>query len=244
MWCVYSSWLLLLMLFPSHLSAQDDCSINWVKSLHFNSDLYLKLEDALINDHKSMLEELRVGFSSFDIKDITFEVEIHVVNGTNVTCDDHDQYWRWHPSFCPARNDTSEYKWELCHQSVKINFNVPSASEMKPENTDYEINYFLVWASSVHGSVLPNVVIYTANEYLYFNPPFEGSSIDSLSIKLNIDRLDCNPYGHRLKCDVSELLSWVSSSCIYLPIRSIQSINLVCRPSPLMYRPINQLHPS
>ena len=197
------------MVFPSHLSALDDCSIKWVEGLHFNSDLYLKLEDALINDHKSMLEELRVGFSSFYIKDITFEVEIHVVNGTNVTCN----RWFGLPSFCPARNNTSEYKWELCHQSVKIIFNVPSASEWKSENAVSEINQFLVWASSVHGSVLPLVLIYTANEY--FNPPFEGSSIDSLSIKLNIDRLDCNPYSHRLKCDVSELLSWVSSSYTY-----------------------------
>ena len=182
-----------------------------MQSFNFNSDLYLKLEDALINDHKSMLEELRVGFSSFDIKVITFAVEIHVVNGTNVTCDDHDQDWYYgHPSFCPARNDTSEYKWELCHTS-EIIFNVPSARELKSENTVAEINQFLVWASSVHGSVLPNVLIYTAIEYLYFDPQFEGSSIDSLSIKLNIDRLDCNPYSYRLKCDISELLSWVSS---------------------------------
>ena len=228
MWCVYSSWLLLLMLFPSHLSALDYCSIYEVESFNFNSDLYLKLEYALINDHKSMLEELRVGFSSFDIQYITFEVAIHVVNGTNVTCHDYDQYWWYgHPSFCPARNDTSEYKWELCHRSVKIIFSVPSASELKFENTVAEINQFLVWASSVHGSVLPLVLIYTANKYLYFNPPFEGSSIDSLSIKLNIDGLDCNPYSYRLKCDVSELLSWVSSSCIYL-LSPILSIWRVC----------------
>ena len=137
MWCVYSSWLLLLILFPSHLAAQDDCSTYGVESLHFNSDLYLKLENALINDHKSMLEELRVGFSSFDINHIPFEVEIHVVNGTNVTCNSHDQnWWFGHPSFCPARNDTSKYKWELCHTSVKINFNIPSASELKSENSD------------------------------------------------------------------------------------------------------------
>ena len=216
------------MLFPSHLSAQDDCgTYDEVQSLHYISELYLKLENALINDHKSMLEELRVGFSSFDIKYITFEVEIHVVNGTNVTCDDHDQDWWFvfHPSFCPARNNTSEYKWQLCHRS-EIIFNVPSASEFKSENAVFEINQFLVWASAVHGSVLYHIIVVTADyRYKYYNPQFEGTYD---SIKLNIDRLDCNPYSDRLKCDVSELFSWVSSSYtrsyIYLHMESMSSM--------------------
>ena len=67
MWCVYSSWLLLLMLFPSHLSAQDEfiydeCDNDYVSFKYF--DLYLKLEDSLINYYKSpaILEELRAVF--------------------------------------------------------------------------------------------------------------------------------------------------------------------------------------
>ena len=69
MWCVYSSWLLLLMLFPSHLSAQDrfiydecDNAGDYVSFKYF--DLYLKLEDSLINYYKSpaVLEKLRAVF--------------------------------------------------------------------------------------------------------------------------------------------------------------------------------------
>ena len=39
---------------------------------------------------------------------------------------------------------------------------------------------------------------------------------DLLSIKFNIDGLDdCNPDSDSLKCDVSELFSWVSSCYTY-----------------------------
>ena len=205
---------MLLILFPSHLSAQDDCSIYEVKSLHFNSDLYLKLENALINDHKSMLEELRVGFSSFDLDYITFEVEIHVVNGTNVTCDDRGRWYR-HPSFCPARNDTSEYEWELCHKS-EINFNVPHASELKSEYAVYEISRFLVWAVSIHRGSILSLTLIALVVAGHINNVYPQSKFDandgSMFIKLTIDRLDCNPESDRLECDISELLSWVGSS--------------------------------
>ena len=100
--------------------------------------------------------------------------ELHVVNGTNVTCDYPDQDWLpWHHSFCPARNDTSEYEWELCHTS-EIIFNVPHASELKSENTVAEINQFLVWASAVHGSVLPIVLLFATADYLYIDAQFKG----------------------------------------------------------------------
>ena len=207
MWCVYSSWLLLLMLFPSHLSAQGDCSIDGPQSFHFSSDLYLKLESALINDHKSMLEELRVGFSSFDINYITFEVEIHVVS-VDPDCEELSSSPL---SFCPARNVASEYKWELCDESVKINFLTSFASELNYENAILKINQFLVWASAVHGSVLTVVLTQTTGVLYTSQSKVEDSNI-ILSIKLNIDTLDCND---RLECDISDLFSWVSSSCIY-----------------------------
>ena len=90
MWCVYSCWLLLLMLFPSHLSAQDGCYYLIEDDVGEFSDTYLKLEYTLVSDHKSVLDKLRVGFSTIEINCINFELEIQVVNGTNVSCD-----WRY-----------------------------------------------------------------------------------------------------------------------------------------------------
>ena len=48
------------MLFPSHLSEQDGCYYLIEDDVGEFSD---KLEDTLVSDHKSVLDELRVGFS-------------------------------------------------------------------------------------------------------------------------------------------------------------------------------------
>ena len=99
------------MLFPSHLSEQDGCYYLIEDDVGEFSDTYLKLEDTLVSDHKSVLDELRVGFST---NCINFELEIQVVNGTNVSCDGDIFTKHSLPAFCPASSDTSEYMWELC----------------------------------------------------------------------------------------------------------------------------------
>ena len=154
MWCVYSSCLLLLMLFPSHLSAQDEsiydeCDNDYVSFKYF--DLYLKLEDSLINYYKSpaVLEELRAVFLNAEANNIIFEVDIQVVNGTNVSCDGAMYPELPQPAFCPASSDTSEYEWELCWGMDIYYIN-------GPKNTIYN---FLVWASYVHGNGLSQLLV-------------------------------------------------------------------------------------
>ena len=108
------------------------------------SDTYLKLEDTLFSDHKSALDELRVGFSTIEVNYVNFEVEVQVVNGTNVSCDGYIFTEHSLPAFCPASSDTSEYIWELCYNPMYINFNVLSASELQSKDTILEIDQFII----------------------------------------------------------------------------------------------------
>ena len=222
MWCVYSSWLLLLMLCQSHLSAQDgfiydECDNDYVSFKYF--DLYLKLEDSLINYYKSpaVLEELRAVFLNAEVNYITFEVRIQVVNGTNVSCD--GAMYPEPPAFCPASSNTSEYEWELC-QRMKIHYiNAPFFSELKSKNAIFMINHYLVWASYVHGSGLSLLLVLSNFAgYIYYyigddnmDPQFWNN--DFIFITMRIERLDCNPYMRTMTCDASDLFSWVSRAC-------------------------------
>ena len=217
MWCVYSSWLLLLMLFPSHLSAQnvsiyDECDNDYVSLKYF--DLYLKLEESLINYYKSpaILEELRAVFLNTEANYINFEVHIQVVNGTNVSCDGAMYREPPQPAFCPASSNTSEYEWELCQRMDIYHINAPF-SELKSKEAIFMIDLFLRLASIVHGSGLSLILVLSNNAYPYILYGNNGVHEDSIPITIRIDRLDCNPYMQTMGCDASDLFSWVSRAC-------------------------------
>ena len=210
------------MLFPSHLSARDvfiydECD-DHVSFKYF--DLYLKLEDSLINYYKSpaVLEELRAVFLNAKANYITFEVHIQVVNGTNVSCD--GAMYPEPPAFCPASSNTSEYEWELCQRMEIYYINAPFFSELKSKEAIFVINHFLVWASYVHGNGLSQLLVLSnfAFDYIYYNigddnmdPQFWNN--DFIPITIRIDRLDCNPYLQTMRCDALDLFSWVSRAC-------------------------------
>ena len=216
------------MLFPSHLSAQDEsiydeCDNDYVSYKYF--DLYLKLEDSLINYYKSpaILEELRAVFLNAEANYIIFEVDIQVVNGTNVSC---DHMYPELPAFCPASSDTSEYEWELCQRMDIYYINTP-LSELKSKEAIFMINKFLVWASYVHGNGLSQLLVLSNFEdyidyiyYIYYimedniDPQFWNNDVhDFIPITIRMDRLDCNPYMQTMRCDASDLFSWVSRAC-------------------------------
>ena len=86
---------------------------NSYESPYFDSAysyLYLKLEEALINDQKT-LDSLRAGFISMSEGTVTFDDIQQVVNGINDTCDDD---WYDQKTFCA--NSTESSMWELCDQ--------------------------------------------------------------------------------------------------------------------------------
>ena len=213
------------MLFPSHLSAldesiYDECDNDYMYGSFKYFDLYLKLEDSLINYYKSpaILEELRAVFLNAEANYIRFEVHIQVVNGTNVSCDGDIFFEPPQPAFCPASSDTSEYEWELC-QRMDINYiNTPFFSELKSKNTIFMINYFLVWASHVHSNGLSHVLVLSnLADYIWddIDPQFWNNDVhDFIPITIRIDRLDCNPYMRTMTCDALDLFSWVSRACI------------------------------
>ena len=222
------------MLFPSHLSAQDEsiydeCDNDYMYvSSKYYFDLYLKLEDSLINYYKSpaVLEELRAVFLNTEVNHINFEVHIQVVNGTNVSCD--GAMYPGPPAFCPASSDTSEYKWELC-QRMEIHYINTPFSELKSKEAIFVINRFLVLASFVHGNGLSQLLVLSNFEdyidyidYIYYihymedniDPPFWNNDfIPIIPITIRIERLDCNPYMQIMRCDASDLFSWVSRAC-------------------------------
>ena len=133
------------------------------------------------------------------------------MNGTNVPCDG-DLFTESQPAFCPASSDTSEYEWKLCQRMYIYYIN----SEFKSKNTIFMINHFLVWASFVHGNGLSQLLVLSNFvDYIYYiiGEFWNNDVYDFIPITIRMDRLDCNPYLQTMRCDASDLFSWVSRAC-------------------------------
>ena len=169
------------------------------------SRLYLKLEEALINDHEKMLKELRVGFAATEIVKIDFSVNLEVVNGTNFydPCDDWpDRTDR--TTFCPSYSP-SAYMWKTCIP-FDLHFTTRDTSELQLEDK------FVAWMFNLHGSVL-STILYLVDDVWFWRFWLDNIYIDyhDIDLTLRMDRLNCNPSSLMMKCVFTELFSWVSS---------------------------------
>lgn len=202
----YSRWFLILLL-PSHIPvlAENVCVNIYGENYVTYSRLYLKLEETLIKYHKEMLEQLRVVFSSSEGVQIYFNVNLKVVNGTNLfhSCDSLGEGVDLAAdAFCQF--NSSAYMWNLCHSAVSMSF-----TTQWPYAQDIDID-FISWMSYLHGGVLStlftigSIYYYGMNELEVYG---EGGGID---ITLQMDTPDCNPSLPLMKCVLSELFSWVS----------------------------------
>ena len=117
------------------------------------SYLYLKLEEALINDQKT-LDILRAGFISMGENTVvTFDdIQLEVVNGINDTCDG-EWYDQSHgKTFCA--NSTNSSMWELCDQyGLDMTFSAQSFDAVQAKNDNIKISRNIIWLSLVHGSI-------------------------------------------------------------------------------------------
>ena len=181
------------------MEAADVCSgvfdpINADSSLYY-SDLYLKLEESLINN-QTMLEKLRAGFISADVV-IIFTLGVKVLNGTNDSCPDRDMSY---PALCCGSNN----KCTLCSDLPSLSYGTGTASQLKLGDDEVLVKFLLVWMSFLHGS---------ASSVFLFNFYDEGDNrflLFNMDLTFEVDRLECNPSVEMMTCALSELLSWVS----------------------------------
>ena len=157
------------------------------------SCLYLKLEEALINDQKT-LDSLRAGFISMGENSVVkFDIQLEVVNGTNDTCDGE-----WYDQKTLYANSIDSSMWELCDQD-ELSFEFVQA-----KNDNFKIGSNIIWLSLVHGGITSLFSVVN----IIFNSEFNWPRHFYLTLRIN--ELKCNPSLLLTKCVLSELFSWVS----------------------------------
>ena len=161
------------------------------------SYLYLKLEEALINDQK-ILDSLRAGFISMSENSVINidVIKLEVVNGTNKPCDG-DWYDQSHEKTFYA-NSIESSMWELCDwEELSFEF-------VQAKNDNFKIGSNIIWLSLVHGGITSLFSVVN----IIFNS--ELNSPRHFYLTLRINELKCNPTLLLTKCVLSELFSWVS----------------------------------
>ena len=168
-------------------------------------NLYLKLEEALINDSSHPLSKLRVGFTSIEEKlaSLTTYPSLEVKNVENVPCE--NEFGNF--SLCYSKSDDT---WELCPIDVgSLSYIEPSLEVYQSENHQLIIMNFLEWLAVVHGTTIPLILTsYVFKKMPEYFPTNDKEEYDGITF--SIDELDCNPSPLLLKCALSELWSWVS----------------------------------
>ena len=175
------------------IQAETECrqfENNSYESPYFNSAysyLYLKLEETLINDQKT-LDILRAGFISMGENTVvTFgDMHLEVVNGINDTCDGD---WYDQKTFCANSTDSS--MWELCDQyRLYMTF---SPQSVQAKNDNIKISRYTIWLSLVHGSITSLFSVVDIFNY-------EFIQLNYITLSLTINELKCNPSPLLTKC--------------------------------------------
>ena len=168
------------------------------------SYLYLKLEEALINDQKT-LNSLRAGFISMgESTVVTFDdIQLEVVNGINDTC--HSDWYNQSHGKIFCANSTDPSMWELCVGGLHMTFSAQSFDVVQAKNDNFKISRNTIWLSLVHGSITSLFSLVSI-----LNSEFEFNWPSDFHLTLRINELKCNPSLLLTKCVLSELFSWVS----------------------------------
>ena len=184
--------------------ANTECSRDGF-SLYFDSvytDLYLKLEEALIND-QDILNQLRAGFTSSEGNMYVFisNFQLMVVNGNNVSCKYYGSHS--HKTFCDS--GFTYYMWELCYPfELDMILSVQSFKSIQHIIRKYIITYSTIWLFWIHASTTPVFV-----SFVLLNGDLFNLKYSYIQLTLTIDELSCNPSLELTKCALSEIFSWV-----------------------------------
>ena len=207
--CVWfwSSCAVLVLLLP--LSTLQDLSAT-------ERDLYVKLEDALIND-PATLEQLREVFLKTPKRTaVDFHVNIIVnsmLSANNCTVIESRES---SPAFCSTSSSSGSAvaQWEICSDYQKNEIDWKTANP----DTSAIIKYFAVRKVFVWGYVLSLLV---ANSYtsLYYGADvfldlylYNNDGYTATTIALSVKELDCHPNRYQLFASLGELFSWVSTA--------------------------------
>ena len=208
---LHLSFLLLLQIYPVSLQENyEACHKDYFILYQWKySELFSKLEKALINN-KTVMTLLRQNFMITDRISIYFNVQLEVVNGTNLSssCENQDEYLSF-DTFCPS-NSTDH--WELCnlpdeYNGLQLMFRSVTLDKIKSEAVVDKIDIVIIWLSLLHGNLLSSVTLFLWP--YYFDPYDSENYYISVSMSLVMDTLDCNPSIPMTQCALSELLSWV-----------------------------------
>ncbi|CAI8049038.1 hypothetical protein GBAR_LOCUS27002 [Geodia barretti] len=120
-----------------------------------------------------------------DKVEIYFNVQLEIVNGTNLsnTCVDYYYLDYGFDTFCPS--NSSDYHWKLCYLPYEYGYSnilqltfSPQTFNIEPYDDDYDDD--------------------DDDDYPLY-----------VSMTLVMDTLDCNPPIPMTQCALSELLSWI-----------------------------------
>jgi hypothetical protein len=215
------------LLLHIHLQASEACNEDY--DVWKYSHLFSKLEEALISN-RTVMNLLRQSFMITDSVEISFNVQLEIVNGTNLsnTCDndyysfDYEYFYplRSFDTFCPS--DSSNYHWKLCFlpdkygcNNILLTFSSQTHSKREAERKRINTDVAISWLSLLHGNTLSSIFFNVIpNRGIY---PYDDDDDDDyhiwVSMTLVMDTLDCNPPIPMTQCALSELLSWVCISC-------------------------------
>lgn len=147
------------------------------------TDLYLKLEEALVSNF-IVLGRVRAGFIS-NMNYHWFVVSVNIMNGSNYNDDILHNSCNEQEFFCSL----SDYQNNVCHKEYDLYYHTVASRGI------------ISWISIVHSSLLSLTT--------FFNLINSGYNIYPVNITLEIE-LDYTPSLKTLNCSLSELFSWVS----------------------------------
>ena len=179
------------------------------------SYLYLKLEEALIKDHKH-LEKLRTIFISSSVTfSIVLNINMSALKITDTPCNNYYYEPSYTHTFCHGQHQLS-----LCIDcSLDIKLIQETLNSVMLAVTEDNIDGLILYLSITHGSLFSiywplytsaiSFIKYGANNYDYTNILFAKDEY-KIELKLAMDNQVCNPSCALTNCVLFKMLSWVS----------------------------------
>ena len=152
--------LCLFLLLHIYLQTSEACNEDYDGWKWKYSHLFSKLEEAFISN-RTVMDLLRQSFIITDSVEISFNVQLEIVNGTNLsnTCDNgYYLDYRSFDTFCPSTN-SSNYHWKLCYlpyeygysSILQLTFSSQTLSKREAERKRINTDVAISWLSLLHG---------------------------------------------------------------------------------------------
>ena len=205
--CVWfwSSCAVLVLLLP--LSTLQDLSAT-------ERDLYVKLEDALINDPATLEQLRKVLLKTPKPTAINFHVNIIVTSMLSANNCIVNESRESSPAFCSTSSSfgSADTQWEICGSDYGENEIYWRTNRDTAEIL--VIKYFAARKVLMWGCI-PSLMVGHATSYLYYDVDDYMYTVNdgpTITIALSVKKLDCHPNMYQLFASLGELFSWVSTA--------------------------------